>query len=316
MLENSIAKQTLANTVLVVDDNPTNLRLLVDILHGNGFQVLIAKSGKRALEQLEEMNPDIILLDIKMPDMDGFEVCRQLKTTSLGKDIPVIFMTALTNIESKVEAFKAGAVDYTTKPLQVEEVLARIRTHLSIVNLRRELQRRILELEEYNHKFKQLSIKDSLTGLYNRRYFDECLEHAYKYARRYNHPLCIAVMDIDYFKQINDMFSHKVGDEVLREIAGIFRGQVRQSDTVARYGGEEFVIIFPEATCSDTLQVCERIRLTVEEYDWGKIKPSLKVTISIGISDEVGLESYERMFFRADAKLYEAKNSGRNCVCV
>ena len=307
MLGSSIATQTLANTILVVDDNPTNLRLLVDLLHGNGFHVLIAKSGKRALEQLEEMNPDIILLDVKMPDMDGFEVCRRLKAIPLGKDIPVIFMTALTNIESKMEAFKSGAVDYITKPLQVEEVLVRIKTHLAIVNLRRELQQRILELEEYSQKFKQMSIKDSLTDLYNRRYFDECLENTYKHSKRYDRPLCVAIIDIDYFKQINDNFSHKVGDEVLKEVASIFQAQIRQSDTVARYGGEEFVIIFPETTCDQTIEVCERIRTAVEKYDWVKIQPDLKVTISIGVSDRTGLEDHEHMLSKADAKLYEAK---------
>ncbi|MEZ4630671.1 MAG: diguanylate cyclase [Deinococcales bacterium] len=300
---------------MIVDDHPTNLRLLFDALHGEGYEVLVAQSGKSMLSRLEHMNPDIILLDVKMPDMDGFEVCQKLKRDYASHyHTPVIFMTALSDTESKVQAFEIGAVDYVTKPVQVVEVIARVKTHLKIHSLQQELSKRVQELEESHTKIERMSIEDALTSLYNRRYLDDYLFKLYEQSKRYKKVLTLAMLDIDHFKQINDNFSHKVGDDVLRQVAKLFQETIRAADMVARYGGEEFVIVFPETSLDEAKDVSERVRRTISSYPWGNLQQKLQVTISIGLASGTELESYEKLLSLADDKLYESKRAGRNRV--
>ena len=165
-------------------------------------------------------------------------------------------------------------------------------------------------------KLERLSHEDALTGLFNRRYVDDKLEGEFARAGRYGHPLSVAVCDIDYFKRVNDTFSHEMGDAVLRKVAELLQGGVRQSDTVARYGGEEFVVVFPEAPAEDAARIVERVREAVATYPWHTLHPDLKVTVSAGVSGDLAVESYEKLIGRADKKLYEAKHNGRNQVRV
>ena len=165
-------------------------------------------------------------------------------------------------------------------------------------------------------KLERLTHEDALTGLFNRRYVDDKLEGEFARASRYSHPLSVAVCDIDYFKRVNDTFSHEMGDVVLKRVAELLQGGVRQSDTVARYGGEEFVVVFPETPAEDAARIVERIREAVATYPWHTLHPDLKVTVSAGVSGDLAVESYEKLIGRADKKLYEAKHNGRNQVRV
>jgi len=316
--ESPVSKETPASkeTILIVDDHPTNLRLLFDALHGEGYEVLVTQSGKSMLKRLEHMKPDIILLDVKMPDMDGFEVCQHLKSNyPKHYHTPVIFMTALSDTESKVRAFGVGAVDYVTKPVQVVEVIARVKTHLKIHSLQRELSRRIEELESSHRKIERMSIEDTLTSLFNLRYLDDHLANSYEQSKRYHKNLTVAMLDIDHFKSVDDNFSHKTGDDVLRQSGKIFKDTIRGADMVARYGGEEFVIVFPETSLDEAFLVSERVRQAIESYPWSSFNPNLKVTISVGLASGIEFESYEKLLSVADDKLYSAKRGGRNRVC-
>ena len=273
--------------VLAVDDKPPNLRLLREMLEDEDFSVVEASDGVQALERArdETQRPDIILLDINMPHMDGIEVCRQLKANASTQNIPIIFISGVAELDDKIQAFNEGAVDYITKPFQVEEVIARVTTHLTLRNLQKvleqqieELQRTQIELEASNRELARLSVQDGLTGLYNRRYLDENLRSVFSRTKRYGKSLSVMMCDIDDFKRINDTLSHEVGDAVIRQVAKILQNEVRDADITARYGGEEFVVVFPETLISQAAIVCERIRTHVEQHAWEDIAQGLQVT--------------------------------------
>jgi diguanylate cyclase (GGDEF)-like protein len=307
--------------ILAVDDKPLNLRLLREMLEDEDFGVVEASDGVQALERArdETQRPDIILLDINMPNMDGIEVCRQLKTDDSTQNIPIIFVSGVAELDDKIQAFNEGAVDYVTKPFQVEEVIARVTTHLTLRNLQKvleqqieELQRTQIELETSNRELARLSVQDGLTGLYNRRYLDENLRSVFSRTKRYGKSLSVMICDIDDFKRINDTLSHEVGDAVIRQVAKILQNEVRDADITARYGGEEFVIVFPETLVSHAAIVCERIRAHVEQHAWEDIAQGLQVTLSIGLTGDITPPNHEKMLLVADQKLYEAKANGKN----
>lgn len=307
--------------ILAVDDKPLNLRLLREMLEDEDFGVVEASDGVQALERArdETQRPDIILLDINMPNMDGIEVCRQLKTDASTQNIPIIFVSGVAELDDKIQAFNEGAVDYVTKPFQVEEVIARVTTHLTLRNLQKvleqqieELQRTQVELETSNRELARLSVQDGLTGLYNRRYLDENLRSVFSRTKRYGKSLSVMICDIDDFKRINDTLSHEVGDAVIRQVAKILQNEVRDADITARYGGEEFVIVFPETLVSHAAIVCERIRAHVEQHAWEDIAQGLQVTLSIGLTGDITPPNHEKMLLVADQKLYEAKANGKN----
>lgn len=307
------------HTVLAVDDKPLNLRLLREMLEEEDFGVIEASDGTQALERVREMAPDIILLDINMPHMDGIEVCRRLKADPETQGIPIIFVSGVNELEEKIHAFQEGAIDYVTKPFQVDEVIARVTTHLTLRNLQKALEQQIeelkrtqVELEASNRELARLSVQDSLTGLYNRRYLDENLRSVFSRAKRYGKSLSVMICDIDNFKRINDTLSHEVGDKVLRQVAQILQNAVRDADVVARYGGEEFVIVFPETLVNHAAIVCERIRRHVEQHAWEDIIQGLQVTLSIGLTGDITVADHEKMLAAADDKLYHAKAEGKN----
>jgi diguanylate cyclase (GGDEF)-like protein len=176
------------------------------------------------------------------------------------------------------------------------------------------LQQSHEQISRQAKQLKELSIRDGLTGLYNRRHFDEQATRLFAEADRYNQPLSVMIGDIDFFKRINDNFSHATGDEVLRRVAQLLKANTRESDILARYGGEEFVIAFPQTSLEDAAALCEKLRGIIEEYSWREVHPDLRVTMSMGLSDELWPGSFEKMLAAADEKLYEAKTGGRNCV--
>ncbi len=291
-------------TILIVDDAPANIRALASLLKGE-YRILVALSGEKALEIVRgESPPDLILLDIEMPGMDGYEVCRRLKSESPSNRIPVIFVTAKSGADEEELGFNLGAADYIIKPFYPAVVRARVRNHMNL-KIRTDL------LEE-------LSLVDGLTGVFNRRYFDDHFEEERKRALRMGHPLGVIMMDIDNFKAYNDNYGHGAGDECLQKVARALREALpRSGDFVARYGGEEFVALLPGTEGEGTLRVAERLRGVVASLEIPHAySPTAKViTISLGVASSEALASPEEalaLLKRADQALYRSKKEGRN----
>ncbi len=291
--------------VLIVDDEPQNVRLLGELLRKE-HEIIVATSGAEALRRVDsEYPPDLVLLDITMPEMDGWEVCRVLKANPATVDIPIIFVTARGDVTDETKGLAAGAVDYITKPYSAEIVKARVRTHLT--------------LKSQADRLASLSAMDELTGLANRRRFNQRLKQEWRRATRTGDPLTLVMMDVDHFKQYNDNYGHGAGDDCLRRVAQALDSVVQRSaDLVARYGGEEFAAILPATDAEDGLQVGERFRQTVDalSLEHGYSATSGNVTISVGVATRIPnlLGEPTTLLQEADRMLYAAKDKGRNCV--
>ena len=289
-------------TILVVDDTIANLDILVGLL--SEYDVIDTTSGQEALCIVEEEKVDLILLDIMMPEMDGYEVCTKLKSNVNTKDIPVVFITAKTDEESIERAYSVGGSDYVTKPFRPKELLARVN--------------RELQLRGYQEELKFLASIDPMTKLYNRRYFNEVATNIIKGKKDKIFELSLIILDIDKFKNINDTYGHTIGDEVIIFIADILRKNQRKRDVICRYGGEEFVVLLPDTSLENAVLVAEKIRKCIAESMIRVAgEESFNVTVSIGVSniDTLYEPNIEAALNRADQALYEAKNSGRNRVC-
>jgi len=295
--------------VLVIDDNEVVRNLAKMLLTNNGFNVLAAEGGREAIELLKLFDPHVILLDVMMPDMDGHEVCRKLKTIDKTKDIPIIMVTSKADTIDKIKGLEIGAADYITKPFNHAELLARVTTQVKMKNICDELQEKNIILEE-------LVKKDGLTNLYNHRYFHERLNDEFVRAKRYNLPLCCVILDIDYFKRVNDQYGHQFGDLVLKSMSEIIIENIRDADICARYGGEEFGIIIPHTTIEETGSMMERIRENIEKHKFEIVDKSISITISIGIAGmrQSGASTHRELVKYADEALYNAKFNGRNRV--
>ncbi|RLA79931.1 MAG: diguanylate cyclase response regulator [Epsilonproteobacteria bacterium] len=297
------------STILVVDDTDTNIEILSELL-GDDYDIMAALDGEFALEIVNEDMPDLVLLDIMMPDMDGYEVCQKLKLNPKTKDIPVIFITAKDDEESIEKAYDVGGIDYVTKPFKPKELMARVKTQLKM----REL---IQDLEKTQEELKLLASTDPMTKLYNRRYFSKISEHIIYLAKRDKKLASVIMLDIDKFKHVNDTYGHNIGDEVIINLSVQLQELTRNSDIICRYGGEEFVILLPDTCVKGAVVISEKIRETVEQltltFDENK---NINYTVSIGVSevnvaDDLNIEA---SLIRADEALYEAKESGRNRV--
>jgi diguanylate cyclase (GGDEF)-like protein len=290
--------------ILIVDDDKISLRLLVGLLKQD-YILEQAESGKQALEIIEKDLPDLILLDVMMPEMDGFQVIHKLKSKERTQNIPVIFITALHSFRSEEAGLSLGAVDYIKKPFIPSIVQARVRNILTMVR-----HRKLLET---------LAHIDGLTEIPNRRYFDLALQREWQRAMRYQNFISIAIADVDYFKQFNDNYGHAKGDQVLISLANEIKLNLKRPfDLVSRYGGEEFGIVLPKISPDKAYQLCETIRIAVERlnivHEFSLV--SKKITISIGgttIIPEQNLE-LSTIVEKADLQLFEAKNKGRNRV--
>jgi len=260
--------------VLIVDDTIKNLQLLGSILKAENYKIAVATNGLAAISVTNDINPDLILLDVMMPELDGFETCKKLKTLPKTKDIPVIFLTAKVENEDIINGFKIGAVDYITKPFNTYELKARVKTHL-------ELKKSKDLLQQKNEILEKLSITDGLTGLFNHRYITDTLSRLIEENKRYKQPLSIAMFDIDNFKKINDEQGHLFGDDVLVKIASLIDNSLRKTDIAGRYGGEEFMILFAHTELKGAVESSKRIIEGVENLKWdNKI---FKVTVSAGV---------------------------------
>lgn len=292
--------------ILIVDDTPTNIQVLAEALRAE-YRVRVASSGKIAFEVIAKLGaPDLILLDVMMPEMDGYEVCRRLKQAPETKNVPVIFVTAKSDAVDEEYGLKLGAVDYIAKPFHLPIVAARVRNHINL-----KIKTDLLESQ---------AMLDGLTNISNRRRFDESLENEWKRSLRSSAPISLIMADIDYFKLYNDNYGHGIGDECLKKVAATLADSIeRPSDLVARYGGEEFVVLLPETDAAGAHNIAERFRSHVEalrlQHQYSGV--SAYVTVSVGYACVTpGVESSPTELLRlADEKLYQAKEAGRNRVC-
>lgn len=287
--------------VLIIDDSKDVHRLLKARLRQEDLDFASAESGANGIQLAIDLQPSLILLDLDMPGMDGYEVLRALKDSKTTRDIPVIILSGMQGANDKVTAFDLGAVDYVTKPFDLAELRARVRSSLRLNQLVRMLAQRA-----------QI---DGLTGLWNRAYFDRRWSEEYSRTARYGHPLGLALLDVDHFKSVNDTFGHPAGDAVLMGLAKLLVRGLRSSDVACRYGGEEFAIIMPDTSPEAARQTCERLRQSLEGLTWPR-HPERKVTMSIGFvgTDRVPSVSAERWIELVDQCLYAGKRGGRNRV--
>src|SRR5882724_7366274 len=305
--------------ILIVDDHEDNIELLRARLEARGYIVDGANDGQQALEQVEKVCPDLILLDVMMPKMDGMEVVRRLKAKIAAKElpfIPVIMQTALDSTENKVEGLDAGADDYITKPINFAELEARVNSLLRIKALQSSLSARERELSELNDKLRQISLTDGLTQIENRRSLEDRLHDMWQHSVRLLEPIALVMCDIDKFKAVNDQYGHQAGDSVLKEFAQLLKGEAREIDRVGRYGGEEFLLILPGTVLDAAVTFAERLREKVEHHIFTYAGGTLCRTMSCGVagSPHPRVKDQEALLKASDDALYVAKETGRNRV--
>ena len=295
--------------VLVVDDDPLSRKLLEEVLDSAGYEVDGASDGHEALGRVRVHRPDVVVTDWQMPKMDGLTLCRILKGTDETRFTYVIMASTLGETEAKVTGLETGADDYLVKPIDPVELRARVR-----VGLR--LQKALLDLASKNEILEKLALTDSLTGLSNRRAFEEALAPELARVDRQGSPASLLFLDLDHFKNVNDTHGHAVGDEVLAGFAHVLRWGCRKGDLAARIGGEEFALLLPATGWVPAGIVAERIRRATEAHPLGRSVP-VPVTVSIGVATTETLPApagAAELFQKADAALYRAKAEGRNRV--
>ncbi len=294
-------------TVLVVDDNALNIRIITDLLKDYGV-VLAASNGLDALHMVSsEPAPDLILLDIMMPNMDGYQVCRQIKAAEETKDIPVIFLTAKNDAANEEYGLSLGAIDYITKPFNPSILKARVKNHLM--------------LKHYRDCLAKIGMVDGLTGIPNRRRFDETMAIEWRRAMRYGHPLSLIMADIDHFKNYNDTYGHLEGDGCLRKVATrLSQTLKRPGDMVGRWGGEEFACILPETDSVGAMFVAEELRKSIIDLSIPhKSSPVAPIiTISLGVASMIPTPERDpaELIKHSDEALYTAKRAGRNRISL
>ncbi len=310
--------------ILVVEDSPEIASLMSLTLRMEGYEVLTASTGNRALQIASTESPSLILMDVMMPGLTGFQVAQQLKADNNTRDIPIIFVTARHDVDDRVHGLEV-AVDYIAKPFAVPELIARVRAALRMQKLQ-------AELKASNDQLSKLAVTDALTGLYNRRGFDSQFEDELHRARRFRQPLGLAVFDLDRFKSVNDSYGHSQGDLVLQSFAETLLNLSRRVDKVARFGGEEFAVLLPNTDEVGAKIFAEKVRVGIEThpiaFPLGGLGKTISVTVSGGVAillptnsphhDGSGPLSMgqlaDGLFELADAYLYRAKESGRNRI--
>jgi two-component system, cell cycle response regulator len=302
--------------ILVVDDHPDNVEILDARLSSRGYVVETATNGQEALDQVQANPPHLILCDVMMPVMDGYEVSRRIKNDPELPFIPIILVTARDSTADKVEGLEAGADDYLTKPINFPELEARVRSMLRIKRLQDELDEKNRELEVANKRLRKLSITDGLTELYNHRHCQTLLHDEFERSHRTGERIAVCMLDLDRFKAVNDTYGHPTGDVILYETAQILRSTAREIDMVGRYGGEEFIVILPDTDEEEGARFAERVRQAVEAHEYRDDATLVRMTVSCGAASfpEQGVDTPEALLKRADEALYAAKTGGRNKV--
>ena len=334
--------------VLVCDDDAINLEVVRELLRDD-YEIATVESGEACLAKLSEFQPDVLLLDIMMPGLDGYETCRRIVVASSGSVPQIIFVSARTSTEERLTGYKAGADDYISKPFDHDELRAKVRIHARLRRTIVELEQAKGQIEEHSNELEHLVNErtvdlqtakqqledlarklaasnselaqkarlDPLTELLNRAAWDEIAHREQERSQRYNHPFSIVMIDIDHFKAYNDSQGHQAGDECLRRVARCIATGCRTTDFVARYGGEEFVVLAPETNLDGGCVLTERIRGAIEELNISHPEsPTIdRVTVSIGVACGAA-RSWRDLLKEADAALYSAKKNGRNQVCA
>jgi two-component system cell cycle response regulator len=323
--------------ILIVDDSPDNIALASMILEKDNYEIMSAASGQQALEMARKTRPDVILLDIQMPQMDGFQVCQRLKSDPDTDGIPVLFVSAVhKDAESVAHGLSMGGDDYITKPFNSTELRARVNVLARLKRHVDELLEKNFELEAANQALahsierltqaqkvlEQLAITDPLTGLYNRRYFEERMQETFSLIGRHKVSIHLLMFDLDHFKAVNDRWGHSVGDAVLVHFSEIMRRCVRRHDIIARIGGEEFVAAMLNIPVDQAKRAAERIRREIESLPYKVGPEDILVTTSVGLamlpaaghSDQT--PTLTGLLKMADEALYRAKSQGRNQLVI
>ncbi|GAK59716.1 response regulator with diguanylate cyclase GGDEF domain, putative [Candidatus Vecturithrix granuli] len=298
--------------ILLVEDNEIEAKIIKDYLNTRPYHVEHLKNGMAAIRRVRRGDIDIVLLDLLLPKVSGFEVCRQLKEHPLTRNIQVIMVTALDDIESKIRGLEQGTDDFLVKPIHKEILLTRIE---SLLKKKRYVDRLSVNYE----KALQSAITDSLTGLYNQAYFKRFLELEMERTRRQKHSLTLMMLDLDDFKVYNDTLGHLTGDQILQEFSQILQQNIRKIDLAARYGGEEFAIVLTYTDVSGAIIIAERLRQAIESYrfSYKTSHPSRILTTSIGLADfHANPLTVHELIKRSDTALYQAKRAGKNRICV
>jgi diguanylate cyclase (GGDEF)-like protein len=295
-----VALEDVPSRVLVIDDDPVGARATEGFLRAAGFLTASCCDPADAYEAILRESPDLIILDVLLGDVDGFDVCRRVRANPALQLVPIIFVTRRGDLEERVRGLQVGGNDYLAKPFDPPELVARVRSHLSRLSALREM-----------------AIRDGLTRCYNHKYFKMRLEQELVRAHRYGSALSLGLLDIDHFKKVNDTHGHPAGDAVLAHLANLLTASVRSSDIVARYGGEEFAFVLVEAGAEEAAVVAERMRGRLEAHEFelpggGR----LRATASIGVAAAQPQEGASGLVQRADAALYEAKAQGRNRIVI
>lgn len=300
-------------SLLIVDDSPglrEEVRKLVGRLNFISH-CREAANGIEAYKRVLESAPDLILCDLVMPSVDGFKFLAMIRSRSEFREVPIILLTGEADVETKVRGLELGASDYVTKPFDEGELLARVKVQLKIKALQDALRCS-------NERLRELSSVDPLTQLYNRRYFMRALTVEFERSERHDTPLSFVMMDLDHFKRVNDAHGHQAGDDVLRALGALIRGQIRATDIPGRYGGEEFCVLLPHTDLDGAKEYARRLRETVETTPFLVAGQELRLTASIGVSycPGAGIDGGEDLIRFADEALYQAKAAGRNRVVV
>jgi two-component system, cell cycle response regulator len=299
-----------AMTVLIVDDSAVSRKLVEQALFGQPYSLLFATTGQQAVELYVQHQPSLVIMDWMMPDLNGVEICRRIRSISHNSYAHIIMLTGKTDKASLVQGLQAGADDYLTKPFHEEELIARVAVGFRTVELHR-------QLEAKNKTLEKLALTDPMTGLANRRAIDEWVERELSSAARHSLSFWVIVADLDRFKHVNDTFGHTAGDEVLKKFSKILKTHTRRSDFCGRLGGEEFLVVMTHATRKDVAKVAERIRAEFESTPFTISGCSMVATASLGIAGfeaNQAQSTFNSVLSQADAALYCAKRTGRNRV--
>ena len=304
--------------VLLIEDTPAQAEEILKALARAGYEAVWEKNGLLGLKRAKTEHPDLILLDVVLPDITGHEVCRWLKHDEGTRGIPIIMLTSQSAVEDRVRGLQMGADDYLPKPFNEMELAARIYAALRTKALQDELREKNQRLEALLRQVEEMAVTDPVTGLYNRRRFEESLASEFARAKRYHNPLSCVLLDVDGFKAINDTFGHQVGDGVLVEVARMIQAGFRDTDIVARFGGDEFVVLLPQTRREEAIRPAVRVLTETRKHAFSGLEPDHTVTLSIGIAGipHPAITSPEQLLQAADSALYQAKENGRNRIEV
>ncbi len=298
--------------ILVADDSDTIRTMVSFKLKSCGYEVVTVEDGLEVINNVESINPDLIMLDVSMPNMNGFEVASRLRASPTTQNIPIIFLTAMADTEDVLKGLGFGAIDYITKPFKPEILVAKVCNHLNMIKSRKEITQTNEQLKQENKGLEEKAVTDGLTGLYNHNFIIERLSQEIARCNRYKaNCLSIFMFDLDHFKAINDNYGHLVGDEVLVRVSAEIKRLLREVDILGRYGGEEFLVLLPDTSLENACVAAEKIRERVATLNWSA--ETLKVALSGGVCAFNGEDAIE-LIKKTDILLYLAKRNGRNRI--